>query len=97
MGLSYPIFRLPNYPQATGTRPAIDVYLPGTTDTPVPLTMHNGAFQTNYVSETGNHVGVATLPTVATVPNWFLIARVDVQASGAVSGLVTLVLPQIFI
>jgi hypothetical protein len=21
MGLSYPIFRLPNYPQATGTRP----------------------------------------------------------------------------
>jgi hypothetical protein len=27
---------------------AIDLYLPGNTDTPVPLTMHNGAFQTNY-------------------------------------------------
>ena len=24
MGLSYPIFRLPNYPQATGTRPHIE-------------------------------------------------------------------------
>ena len=35
----------------------IDVYLPGTTNTPSPLTIHNGAFQTNYISETGNHVG----------------------------------------
>ena len=26
---------------------AIDLYLPGNTDTPAPLTMHNGAFQTN--------------------------------------------------
>ena len=43
---------------------AIDLYLPGTTNTPSPLTMHNGAFQTNYISETGNHVGKATLPTV---------------------------------
>jgi hypothetical protein len=68
---------------------AIDLYLPGNTDTPVPLTMHNGAFQTNYVSETGNHVGSANLPTVAPVQNWFVIYRVDVQAPESVGGLVT--------
>ena len=68
---------------------AIDLYLPGNTDTPVPLTMHNGAFQTNYVSETGNHVGSAQLSTVVTVQNWFVIYRVEVQAPGAVGGLVT--------
>jgi len=68
---------------------AIDLYLPGNTDTPVPLTMHNGAFQTNYVSETGNHVGSANLPTVAPVQNWFVIFRVDVQAPESVGGLVT--------
>jgi lysophospholipase L1-like esterase len=68
---------------------AIDLYLPGNTDTPVPLTMHNGAFQTNYVSEMGNHVGSAKLPTMATVRNWFVIYRVEVQTPGSVGGLVT--------
>lgn len=68
---------------------AIDLYLPGNTDTSVPLTMHYGAFQTNYVSETGNHVGSARLPTVATIQNWFVIHRVDVQTPGSVGGIVT--------
>jgi lysophospholipase L1-like esterase len=68
---------------------AIDLYLPGNTNTPAPLTMHAGAFQTNYVSETGNHVGAAKLPTVATVQNWFVIYRVEVQTPGSVGGLVT--------
>jgi lysophospholipase L1-like esterase len=68
---------------------AIDLYLPGSTDTPVPLTMHNGAFQTNYVSQTGNHVGKGTLPVVATVQNWFIVYRVEVLAPRAVGGLVT--------
>jgi lysophospholipase L1-like esterase len=68
---------------------AIDLYLPGNTDTPVPLTMHPGAFQTNYVSETGNHVGTAKLPTVATVQNWFVIYRVEVQTLESVGSLVT--------
>ena len=45
---------------------AIDLYLPGTTSTAGPITMHTGAFQTNYVSETGNYSGAATLPVVAT-------------------------------
>ena len=33
------------------------------TDTASPTTMHNASFQTNYISETGNHVGKVTLPT----------------------------------
>ena len=32
---------------------SIDLYLPGTTNGPSPLTMHNAALQTNYVSDTG--------------------------------------------
>lgn len=68
---------------------AIDLYLPGNTDAPAPLTMHTAAFQTNYVSETGNFAGAAKLPAVATMLNWFLIYRVEVQAPESVGGLVT--------
>ena len=59
----------------------IDLYVPkeiGLSASPV--TTHNGASQTNYVSETGNHSGVTT-PAVATRAGaWFLIARVEVVA-----------------
>jgi lysophospholipase L1-like esterase len=67
---------------------AVDLYLPGNTDTPAPLTMHAGAFQTNYVSETGNHVGAAKLPAVATVQSWFVVYRVEVQAPESAGGIV---------
>ncbi len=62
---------------------AIDLYLPGSTNTPAPLTMHTAAFQTTYVSETGNHAGTPKLPTVATVRSWFLVSRIEVEASDA--------------
>jgi hypothetical protein len=39
---------------------AIDLYLPGDTSAATMLTMHNGAFETNYISETGNYVGHTT-------------------------------------
>ena len=68
---------------------AIDLYLPGDTNTPSPLTMHNGALQTNYVSQTGNHVGMAALPVVATSPSWFLLSRVEVMAPVSVGAVVT--------
>ena len=58
----------------------VDLYLPGATDAPSPVTMHNASFQTNYISETGNHVGKATLPTVATIQSWFFLSQVDVLA-----------------
>ena len=59
---------------------AIDLYLPGTTNTSATLTLHGAAFQTSYISETGNFVGKATLPQVATTRSWFLLSRVDVVA-----------------
>jgi lysophospholipase L1-like esterase len=57
----------------------VDIYLPGNTNTPSPVTMHNGARQTSYISETGNHVGVPALPVVAATQSWFFLTRVDVQ------------------
>jgi lysophospholipase L1-like esterase len=62
---------------------AIDLYLPGTTNTAATTTMHGGAFQTSYVSETGNHVGKTALPVVGTTRSWFLLSRVDVASSDA--------------
>jgi lysophospholipase L1-like esterase len=66
---------------------AIDLYLPSTTNAPVTLTMHGGALQTSYISETGNYVGKTTIPTVGTTQSWFLLSRVDVvapESTGAV-------------
>ncbi len=59
---------------------AIDVYLPGTTNTPALLPMHTSAFQTSYISETGNHAGAAMLPIVASTRSWFLLSRIEVDA-----------------
>jgi lysophospholipase L1-like esterase len=68
---------------------AVDLYLPGDTDTPTPVTMHTGAFQTSYVSETGNHGGAAALPVAGTTQNWFVLYRIEVAAPESVGGLVT--------
>jgi lysophospholipase L1-like esterase len=67
---------------------AIDVYLPGTTNTPAPLTMHGSAFQTNYISETGNHAGATKLPTVATTRSWFVLSRVEISSSDTAGAIV---------
>ena len=67
---------------------AIDLYLPATTNMPTPLTMHGGALQTSYVSETGNHAGKAAFPVVATTPSWFLLSRVEVMAPQSVGAIV---------
>jgi lysophospholipase L1-like esterase len=67
---------------------AIDMYLPGDTNSPSPVTMHNAARQTNYVSETGNHAGVVNFPVVATTASWFLLARLEVVASEAAGAIV---------
>ena len=67
---------------------AIDLYLPGTTNTPATLTMHGGALQTSYISETGNHVGKTTMPEVGRTQSWFLLSRVDVVAPDAAGAVV---------
>jgi len=66
----------------------VDVYLPGNTNTPSPVTMHNGARQTSYISQTGNHVGVPALPVVATTQSWFILTRVEVMAPAQAGAIV---------
>jgi lysophospholipase L1-like esterase len=60
---------------------AVDIFVPGELGTGgSPLTMHNGAFQTSYISSAGNHAGVTPLPVERTTSAWFVIARVEVIA-----------------
>jgi lysophospholipase L1-like esterase len=60
---------------------AIDLFVPGDLGvSPSPVTTHNGASQTNYISEPGNHVGTATMAAALRPGAWFLIARVEVMA-----------------
>ena len=59
----------------------IDLFVPNDIGvSPSPVTTHNGASQTNFVSETGNHSGVTTLPVNARTGAWFMLARVEVMA-----------------
>jgi len=66
----------------------VDLFLPGELGTgPSPVTTHNGASQTNYLSSTGNHSGEPAMTVERTAGAWFLLARVEV-ASGSGSGAV---------
>ena len=68
---------------------AVDLFLPGELGaSPSPVTTHNGASQTNYLSEAGNHSGSATLPVARTTNAWFLLARVEVVAPDATTAVV---------
>ena len=68
---------------------AIDLYLPGNTDSPSPVTTFTSALQTNYVSETGNFAGKSPFPAVARTPAWFVVSRVEVLAPQSVGAVVT--------
>ena len=68
----------------------IDLYVPGDLGISAsPVTTHNGASQTNFVSETGNHSGAAALPVSARSGAWFLLARVEVMAPAQTAAVVT--------
>jgi lysophospholipase L1-like esterase len=68
----------------------VDLYLPGDLGVGTsPVTTHNGASQTNFVSETGNHSGEAALPASGRSGAWFLIARVEVAAPAGTAAVVT--------
>jgi hypothetical protein len=70
----------------------VDLYLPGDTATAgSPLAHHpgNGALQTNYVSEPGNHVAAAKLPVQTTTRIWHFLSRVEVTAPAPVGAIVT--------
>jgi lysophospholipase L1-like esterase len=59
----------------------VDLYLPGQTDTPSPLTMHVGSLQTNYVSGPGNHAGETAWTAPRATQSWFLLTRVEVMST----------------
>ena len=46
-------------------------------------TVHGSAFQTSYVSLSGNFSGAATFPTARTIGAWPFLTEVDVDAPGA--------------
>jgi lysophospholipase L1-like esterase len=69
---------------------AIDLYLPGDLGIgPSPVTTHNGASQTNYLSETGDHTGDAAFKPAGQTGAWFLLARVEVAAASSARAVVT--------
>ena len=69
---------------------AVDIYLPGdTAATTSPLTTHQGASQTNYISAEGNHAGEADLAGATTTGAWFFLARVEVDAPASAGAVVT--------
>jgi lysophospholipase L1-like esterase len=69
---------------------AVDLYLPGEVGSgPSPLTMHNGANQTSYVSATGMHLGETTLTGGTPTRSWYLLSRVEVSAPAQTSAIVT--------
>jgi len=61
---------------------AIDLYVPGDLGVgPSPVTTHNGASQTSYVSSPGNRAGVEDLPVYRDTGSWISLARVEVAAA----------------
>jgi lysophospholipase L1-like esterase len=69
---------------------AIDIHLPGDTAAGTsPLTIHNGAFQTSYVSPDGDHTGAVEMPVMRTTQSWFFLARVEVAAPPQVAAVAT--------
>ena len=67
----------------------VDLYLPGELGTgPSPVTTHNGASQTNYLSQTGDHTGARLLPSPTRTGAWFLLARVEVMAPAGAAAVV---------
>ena len=70
---------------------AVDLYLPGdTAPMPSPLTTHTGARQTNYISSTGNHLGMKELPGATTTTSWFYLSRLEVTAPTQTGAIVAL-------
>jgi lysophospholipase L1-like esterase len=64
-----------------GADVAVDLYFPGEVGTgPSPLTVHNGALQTNYLLATGNNSGVIAPSVVSRPGQWVLLSRVEVVA-----------------
>jgi lysophospholipase L1-like esterase len=58
---------------------AISLYLPGSM---VASTVHDAAYQTSYVSSTGNYAATASLPISRSVYSWPFLTEIDVAVAG---------------
>jgi lysophospholipase L1-like esterase len=68
----------------------VDLFLPGELGVgPSPVTTHNGASQTNYLSPAGNHVGEPAFVDATKSGAWFLLARVEVAAAPSTMAVAT--------
>ena len=66
---------------------AVSLYLPEQVQA---VTIHNLAFQTNYVSLPGDFTGAATFPTERTITSWPFLTEVDVSGAEAGAAIVAL-------
>ena len=77
---------------------AVDLHLPGRTEGQ-PVTVHGAAWQTSYVSRTGNFSGASSFPVQTTTDfmraqlpsaSWFFLSRVEVVAPAQTGAVVAL-------
>jgi len=66
---------------------AISLYLPGTVSA---TTVHDAAFQTSYVSSSGDYAAMATVPVARSLYSWPFLTEVDVAAGGQAASLVAI-------
>jgi lysophospholipase L1-like esterase len=68
---------------------AVDLYLPGATSAEMSaMSVHNGAGQTNFVSQPGNFAGKADFPVMTNTGAWYFLQRVEVLAPETVGAVV---------
>lgn len=60
---------------------AISLYLPGSAGA---ATIHNAAYQANYVSTPGDHTAIASLPVQRSFASWPFLTEVDIEAAAPV-------------
>jgi lysophospholipase L1-like esterase len=59
---------------------AVSTYLPGDVPANLPITFHNIAKQTNYVSPSGDHTDAVDMPVATTKQSWYFLTGVDLAA-----------------
>lgn len=67
---------------------AVSIYLPGDVPANLPITFHNLARQTNYISASGDHTAAVDMPVATTKQSWFFLTGIDVAARRSVGAVV---------
>ena len=69
---------------------ATSIYLPDDVPASLPITFHNIAKQTNYVSPKGDHTAAVDMPVDTTKQSWYFLTGIDVTAPREVGAVVAL-------